>query len=425
MSGILAAQGHTAVAQPGDADVVIVNTCSFIAAARDETLGVLRELASGKAPGQRLVAAGCMAESHGAIVGAVPGVDAILSTREWMKISDLVATGNGVQGIGQKKAAGWQDLIPLTVATPTVPPSPVSHSPSPNLSVPGDYADWRTAPIKRHVQGPSASLKISDGCNLRCAFCTIPSFKGDMRSKAIGAILGEAQQLAAQGVREIVLVAQHLTDYGRDLKLKDGLATLLDELCGVLGIASAAVVGSSMGGLVSAELALRSPQRVERLMLVSAAGLSTETLPIERLLRMLTPLERFVTLPGALAAAHAPALASRRRLRKLMLLMICAHPDRLPAPITAELLMGAGRPGLLPGLRAITAYPIRERLGEIVCPTSIIWGARDRVVPVADASEFHRLIGQARTVIYPDTGHLPMIERPDCFNEDLRAFMAQ
>jgi pimeloyl-ACP methyl ester carboxylesterase len=204
-----------------------------------------------------------------------------------------------------------------------------------------------------------------------------------------------------------------------------GYAALLDELCGVLGIASAAVVGSSMGGLVSAELALRSPQRVERLMLVSAAGLSTETLPIERLLRMLTPLERFVTLPGALAAAHAPALASRRRLRKLMLLMICAHPDRLPAPITAELLMGAGRPGLLPGLRAITAYPIRERLGEIVCPTSIIWGARDRVVPVADASEFHRLIGQARTVIYPDTGHLPMIERPDCFNEDLRAFMAQ
>jgi ribosomal protein S12 methylthiotransferase len=103
-----------------------------------------------------------------------------------------------------------------------------------DLSVPGDYADWRTAPIKRHVQGPSAYLKISDGCNLRCAFCTIPSFKGDMRSKAMGAILGEAQDLAAQGVREIVLVAQHLTDYGRDLKLNDGLATLLDQLCGVL-----------------------------------------------------------------------------------------------------------------------------------------------------------------------------------------------
>jgi ribosomal protein S12 methylthiotransferase len=100
--------------------------------------------------------------------------------------------------------------------------------------VPGAYADWRTAPIQRRASGPSAYLKISDGCNLRCAFCTIPSFKGDMRSKAVGAILGEAQELAAQGVKEIVLVAQHLTDYGRDLKLRDGLATLLDELCDVL-----------------------------------------------------------------------------------------------------------------------------------------------------------------------------------------------
>src|ERR687884_1040602 len=100
MGGILAAQGHTSVGRPDDADVVIVNTCSFIAAARDETLGVLRELASGKAPGQRLVAAGCMAESHGAIVGAVPGVDAILSTREWMKIGDLVGTGDRGKGTG-------------------------------------------------------------------------------------------------------------------------------------------------------------------------------------------------------------------------------------------------------------------------------------------------------------------------------------
>ncbi|NJO83126.1 MAG: MiaB/RimO family radical SAM methylthiotransferase [Blastochloris sp.] len=84
------------------------------------------------------------------------------------------------------------------------------------------------------VAGPSAYLKISDGCNLRCAFCTIPSFKGDMRSKALGAVLGEAHALAASGVREIVLVAQHLTDYGRDLGLKEGLATLLDELCALL-----------------------------------------------------------------------------------------------------------------------------------------------------------------------------------------------
>jgi ribosomal protein S12 methylthiotransferase len=103
-----------------------------------------------------------------------------------------------------------------------------------DLAVPGAYADWRTAPIRRHAGGPSAYLKISDGCNLRCAFCTIPSFKGNMRSKAVGAILGEARELVAQGVKEIVLVAQHLTDYGRDLRIQDGLATLLNELCDML-----------------------------------------------------------------------------------------------------------------------------------------------------------------------------------------------
>jgi len=242
MGGILAAQGHTSVAQPGDADVLIVNTCSFIASARTETLSVLREMADGKTPGQKLVAAGCMAESHGTLVGAVPGVDAILSTREWMKIGDLVGdtqTRRHTDTETMSNGKPWGEIIPLTagvaVSAPAIPQSPsLPVSQSPSLSVPGEYADWRTAPIRRHAGGPSAYLKISDGCNLRCAFCTIPSFKGDMRSKAMGAILGEAQELAAQGVKEIVLVAQHLTDYGRDLKIKDGLATLLEELCGVL-----------------------------------------------------------------------------------------------------------------------------------------------------------------------------------------------
>jgi ribosomal protein S12 methylthiotransferase len=240
MSGILAAQGHSAVAQPDDADVVIVNTCSFIDAARQETLGVLREMAAGKAPGQRLVAAGCMAESHAALVGAVPGVDALLSTREWMRIGDLVRDGAsaGAGDSARDRQNAWNEIIPLTAGPVSIPAvarsEPPLVVPMTDLSVPGEYADWRTAPIRRHAGGPSAYLKISDGCNLRCAFCTIPSFKGDMRSKAMGAILGEAQELAEQGVREIVLVAQHLTDYGRDLKLKDGLAMLLDELCGVL-----------------------------------------------------------------------------------------------------------------------------------------------------------------------------------------------
>src|SRR5215216_3084051 len=105
MGGILTAQGHTAVTCADDADVVIINTCSFIAAAREETLGVLRDVAAAKAPGQRLIAAGCMAESHGALVQAVPGVDGTLSTREWMKIGDVIGDTTA-----RKAGNGWGEL---------------------------------------------------------------------------------------------------------------------------------------------------------------------------------------------------------------------------------------------------------------------------------------------------------------------------
>lgn len=220
MDGILAAEGHTPVTGPEDADLIIVNTCSFIAAARAETLDVLAGLAARKRDGQRLIAAGCMAESHGDQVAVLAGVDAVLSTRQWMRIGDLVASQPA------PAAAQQRVLIPLTPGTAT--PS------SAGAAQPPGYADWRTMAIRRTRATPSAYLKISDGCNLRCAFCTIPSFKGDMASKPLGAVLGEAQELVAHGAREIVLVAQHLTDYGRDLGLTDGLATLLTELCQVL-----------------------------------------------------------------------------------------------------------------------------------------------------------------------------------------------
>lgn len=238
MDGILTAQGHTAVAQSHTADVIIVNTCSFIAAAREETLGILRKLGRHKGVGQRLIAAGCMAESHGDLVRAVPGVDAVLSTRQWMHIGEVInATPDQPAAAANRQNEGKSIPLLELQAVPSAPahviePADNALAARPHASI--GYADWRTAPIRRTRSGPSAYLKISDGCNLRCAFCTIPSFKGDMRSKAVGAVLGEAQELAAAGVREIVLVAQHLTDYGRDLGIRDGLAMLLDELCGVL-----------------------------------------------------------------------------------------------------------------------------------------------------------------------------------------------
>ncbi len=219
MDSILAAQGHVSVSEPSLADCIIVNTCSFIAAARQETLAVLHEFGQQKAPGQRLIAAGCMAESHADLVRALPGVDAVLSTREWMRIGELVGNSSGEnRSRDQKQHVPVLHVQPVEAGQPPVP----------------SYADWRTAPIRRRITGSSAYLKISDGCNLRCAFCTIPTFKGDMRSKAVGAILGEAQELVTLGVQEIILIAQHLTDYGRDLGLHEGLSVLLDELCDML-----------------------------------------------------------------------------------------------------------------------------------------------------------------------------------------------
>lgn len=233
MQGLLLAQGHRPAESSEAADVVIVNTCSFIQAARDETIGLLRELAQAKRPGQRLVAAGCMAESHRDQLAAdVSGLDATLSTKEWMRIPEVLASFDRTSA---PKPGGLIPMIALTQA-PAPAPAPLMLELTPSIpdgSI-GSYGDWRTTPIKRHVRGPSAYLKISDGCNLRCAFCSIPSFKGDMRSKAMGAILGEARELVDAGVQEIILVAQHLTDYGRDLKLRDGLATLLDEICQVV-----------------------------------------------------------------------------------------------------------------------------------------------------------------------------------------------
>ncbi len=91
MDGILADAGHTRVARTIDADVIIVNTCSFIAAARDETVDVLCDLGAGKRDGQRLIAAGCMAQSHADLISSVAGVDEILSTQQWMRIGDMVA----------------------------------------------------------------------------------------------------------------------------------------------------------------------------------------------------------------------------------------------------------------------------------------------------------------------------------------------
>jgi pimeloyl-ACP methyl ester carboxylesterase len=202
-----------------------------------------------------------------------------------------------------------------------------------------------------------------------------------------------------------------------------GYARLLDRLLDVLEIDAAAVVGNSMGGFIAAELAISSPQRVERLTLVSAAGISTENAKVPMSgLRRAAPL---VAATTAWLASKSDTVARRARLRNATLSAIVRHPSRLPAPLAAEQLRGAGKPGFVDALEAIITYPIRERLVEIACPTLIVWGDRDPLITVRDADVFAELIPDSRKVIFQDTGHVAMFERPSAFNALLKDFLSE
>jgi pimeloyl-ACP methyl ester carboxylesterase len=212
-----------------------------------------------------------------------------------------------------------------------------------------------------------------------------------------------------------------------------GYARLLDGLLGQLGIDAAAVVGNSMGGFISAELAIAFPQRVERLVLVSPAGISTrrplaninprlgDRSPIPALERA----ERLLAAGAAALAAKSDAFARRARLRELALYLAVRHAARLPAPLVAEQLRGAGKPGFLAAWEAIIDYDFEDRLQEIAAPTLIVWGEEDHLVSVRDADVFAQLIPDSRKVIFEDTGHMAMLERPAAFNALLRDFLAE
>lgn len=205
-----------------------------------------------------------------------------------------------------------------------------------------------------------------------------------------------------------------------------GYARLIDQLLAQLGVDAAAVVGNSMGGFIGAELAIAFPQRVERLVLVSAAGLSTHEHPgSTRVLPTMRRAERILMASGAWAATRSDAVARRARLRDAALGVVIRHPDRLPAALAAEQIRGAGKPGFVQGLEAVLDYAIRERLGEIACPTLIVWGERDRLINVRDADVFAELIPNSRKVVFDDTGHMSMLEHPERFNPLLEQFLAE
>jgi ribosomal protein S12 methylthiotransferase len=205
MAQLLNQSGYAGVTEPDDAAILIVNTCGFIGPARDESVRSLRELAEAKSKKQMLIAAGCLSQIWGKrLVDEVPGIDGVISTRRWMDIVPFVE---------QLRANKH--------------PEPLYHLPEAAKVV---GTDERGA-LRASVAGASAYIKIADGCRRPCAFCTIPRIKGTAVSRSPEAIVHEARVLADRGVREIILIAQDLTDYGHDLGLHDGLPKLLESIC--------------------------------------------------------------------------------------------------------------------------------------------------------------------------------------------------
>ena len=192
-----------------------------------------------------------------------------------------------------------------------------------------------------------------------------------------------------------------------------GYARQVDALCEQLDLGRCIVVGNSMGGFVAAEMCIRHPERVERACLVAAAGISITNLRR----RPLMTGARILGALGAASAAQSRAMVARPRLRWAFTNFVFRHPSRIAADLMYEQVRGAGKPGMVDALDALTSYDFRERLPEIKAPTLIVWGEHDMLVPVDDAHEFERLITDSRTVILDDTGHVPMLERPRKFNE--------
>ncbi len=202
-----------------------------------------------------------------------------------------------------------------------------------------------------------------------------------------------------------------------------GYADAIDELMETLDIEAARIVGNSMGGFIGAELAIQHPARVERLVLVAAAGLSIESIRTERTTGLRHRAENIIFFTLGHVASRSHQVALRPRLRAALLMTVAAHPARLPGPLAAQQVLGSGKPGFSDALEAMCRYPLRDRLEKIACPTLIVWGEKDILVPVKDASIFEQLIPDSRKIIYKDTGHVSMMERPARFNSDVKAFL--
>ena len=199
MMGQLASHGWELTPDPQDAEVIVVNTCSFIDPAKQESVETILEMAEFKKTGglKRLVVAGCLVERYrDEIRRNIPEVDAVVGTNE---LEEIVAACHGAPVTNGAVPYLYHDLTPRVLATP------------------GHYA----------------YIKIAEGCDHPCSFCVIPQFRGKFRSRRFESVVAEASRLFASGVREINLIGQDTTCYGEDLGLQDGLPLLLERLAAI------------------------------------------------------------------------------------------------------------------------------------------------------------------------------------------------
>jgi ribosomal protein S12 methylthiotransferase len=235
----LEADGWTLVTEPADADAVLVNTCGFVESAKKDSIDTLLAAADLRDSGrpQAVVAVGCLAERYGAeLAASLPEADAVLGFDDYASIGDRLRTVLAGTPLVAHVPSDRRLLLPIS---PTDRPAAAAATSLPGHGdLPAGLAP-ASGPrvLRRRLEGgPTAPLKLASGCDRRCSFCAIPSFRGSFVSRRPSEVIDEARWLAGQGVREIVLVSENSSSYGKDLGDSRLLETLLPELAAVDGI---------------------------------------------------------------------------------------------------------------------------------------------------------------------------------------------
>jgi pimeloyl-ACP methyl ester carboxylesterase len=252
--------------------------------------------------------------------------------------------------------------------------------------------------------GPPVVLLHGLGANWQSWLCTIPHLA--QRHRVI------AMDHPGHGHSELPREKISIPLFGR------ATVAVMDAL----EVDSAALVGNSMGGFIGCEVAVTRPERVEKLALVTAAALWNE----RRRARPLAVIGKLTRATAGMVAAQWELAFRYPRMREPALKLGggILHPDRVPRDLAYELMSCAGAPGFSDSLWGLYEYKLRDRLEDIQCPTLIVWGTKDPLVPLWHAFEYEALIPHARSMVFRDCGHVPQIEQPERFNQTLDEFLS-